>query len=58
MSSTLSNLSRKFAERISSQLVSFVVSIVLARILAPSDYGAIAVDLRLCKCLEISKTIQ
>lgn len=42
MSSTLTNLSWKFAERISSQLVSFVVSIVLARILAPSDYGAIA----------------
>lgn len=42
MSSTLKNLSWKFAERISSQLVSFVVSIVLARILAPSDYGAIA----------------
>lgn len=42
MSSTLINLSWKFAERISSQMVSFVVSIVLARILAPSDYGAIA----------------
>ena len=42
MSSTLTNLSWKFAERISSQMVSFVVSIVLARILAPSDYGAIA----------------
>ena len=42
MSSTLSNLTWKFAERISSQLVSFVVSVVLARILAPSDYGAIA----------------
>lgn len=42
MSSTLTNLLWKFAERISSQMVSFVVSIVLARILAPSDYGAIA----------------
>ena len=42
MSSTITNLFWKFAERISSQLVSFVVSIVLARILAPSDYGAIA----------------
>lgn len=42
MASLLSNLSWKFAERIASQAVSFVVSIVLARILAPSDYGAIA----------------
>lgn len=42
MSSTLSNLLWKFAERISSQLVSFVVSIVLARILAPSDYGTVS----------------
>ena len=38
----LSNLFWKFAERVASQLVSFVVSIVLARILMPSDYGAIA----------------
>lgn len=42
MASLLSSLSWKFAERIASQAVSFVVSIVLARILAPSDYGAIA----------------
>lgn len=41
MASLLGNLSWKFAERIASQAVSFVVSIVLARILAPSDYGAI-----------------
>lgn len=42
MSSTLTNLTWKFAERIASQAVAFVVSIVLARILDPSDYGAIA----------------
>ena len=42
MASTLSNLIWKFAERISSQLVSFVVSIILARILSPSDYGCVA----------------
>lgn len=42
MASLLSSLSWKFAERIASQAVSFVVSIVLARILAPSDYGAVA----------------
>jgi len=32
----------KFSERISAQLVTFVVSIVLARLLDPSDYGMIA----------------
>ena len=42
MTSLLTNLSWKFAERIASQAVSFVVSIILARILDPSDYGAIA----------------
>ena len=42
MSSIVGNLFWKFSERMSSQAVSFVVSIVLARILAPSDYGAIA----------------
>ena len=38
----LNNLAWKFSERVASQLVSFVVSIVLARLLMPSDYGAIA----------------
>ncbi len=42
MASILNNLLWKFAERTASQLVSFVVSIILARILNPSDYGAIA----------------
>lgn len=32
----------KFAERISSQGVSFVISVVLARILLPEDYGLVA----------------
>ena len=35
----------KLMERFSSQLVSFVISIVLARILMPSDYGIIAIIL-------------
>lgn len=35
------NLAWKFAERISAQLVTTVVSIVLARLLLPSDYGTI-----------------
>lgn len=42
MTSTIGNLFWKFAERTASQMVSFVVSIILARILEPSDYGAIA----------------
>ena len=42
MSSILTHLSWKFAERATSQIVSFVVSIVLARILTPSDYGLVA----------------
>ena len=37
-----SNLIWRFAERIGAQLVSFIVSIVLARILSPNDYGTIA----------------
>lgn len=32
----------RFAERCGAQLVSFIVSIILARILAPEDYGTIA----------------
>lgn len=42
MASTLNNLSWKFLERVSSQLVQLIVSIVLARILSPADYGAVA----------------
>ena len=41
--STFNNLFWKLAERISAQLVSLVVSIVLARILDPEHYGAIAI---------------
>lgn len=33
----------KFAERFVAQGVSFVVSMVLARILMPEDYGAVAI---------------
>ena len=38
----LSNVIWKFAERILAQMVSLVVSIVLARLLLPEDYGAIS----------------
>ncbi len=35
----------KLLERFSSQLVSFIISIILARLLMPSDYGVIAIIL-------------
>lgn len=39
----LYNISWKFAERISAQSVTFLVSIILARLLEPSDYGVISI---------------
>lgn len=41
-SGTVSNLIWKFAERISAQAVTLLVSIVLARLLEPSHYGIVA----------------
>ena len=40
--SVFSNLAWRFAERVGATLVSFVVSIILARILGPEAYGTIA----------------
>lgn len=40
--SVLSNLIWRFAERVGAQLVAFIVSVVLARILDPSAYGTVA----------------
>lgn len=40
--SVLSNFIWRFVERCGAQLVTFIVSIVLARILSPEDYGQIA----------------
>ena len=39
----ISSLLWKFLERCSVQLITFLVGIILARILMPSDYGAIAI---------------
>ena len=38
----LKGLFWKFSERITAQFVSLLVSIILARLLSPDDYGAIA----------------
>lgn len=47
------NLAWRFAERCSAQGVEFVVSIVLARLLAPSDYGTIALVTVITNILQI-----
>ena len=39
----LSGMLWKFAERFVAQGVSFAVSLILARILMPSDYGIVAI---------------
>lgn len=38
----MSNIVWRFAERVAAQLVSFIISVLLARILAPSAYGTVA----------------
>ena len=38
----INNALWRFLERCGAQLVSFIVSVVLARILLPSEYGTIA----------------
>ena len=40
---SISNFMWKFMERILAQLVSTIVSVVLARILLPDDYGIVAI---------------
>ena len=42
MNKIISNLIWKFSERMLAQVVTFIVSIVLARLLSPSEYGTIA----------------
>lgn len=43
--SVTSNILWKFAERFLAQIVSFVVSLVLARLLLPEDYGVVSIVL-------------
>ena len=40
---TVSGISWKFAERIAAQAVTFVVSVIIARILSPDDYSVISI---------------
>ena len=40
--SVFSNILWRFAERVGAQLVQFIVSIILARILSPDAYGTVA----------------
>ena len=42
-SSLLTNLIWKFAERISAQLVTLIVSLILARLLEPEHYGMVSI---------------
>lgn len=48
-----SNLIWRFGERIVAQLISFIVTIVLARILNPSDYGVVALITVIIAILQI-----
>ena len=50
---TVSGLIYKFAERFSVQLVNFYISIVLARILAPEEFGTIALVTILITILDV-----
>lgn len=40
---TVSGISWKFAERIAAQSVTFIVSVIIARILSPDDYSVISI---------------
>ena len=51
--STISNLLWRFAERCGAQAVSFLVSIILARLLAPEAYGTIALAMVFINILQV-----
>ena len=52
---TIINFLWRFAERCAAQFVTLIVSIVLARILTPSDFGMVVYVFRerifLCECV-------
>lgn len=50
---TITNLIWKFAERSGAQLVQFVVSLILARLLLPEDYGLISLVLVLTQLVQV-----
>ena len=54
--SIISNIFWKFSERMSAQLISFIVSIVLARLLFPEAYGTIALMIAFISFLDILVT--
>lgn len=49
----MGNFIWRFAERCGAQIVSFIVSIILARILAPKDYGTIALVMVFTNILQV-----
>lgn len=49
----LTNMLWRFAERCGAQIIQFIVSIVLARILAPEAYGTIALVLVFAQILQV-----
>lgn len=51
--SAITNFMWRFSERCGAQLVSFIVSIVLARILEPEDYGTIALVMVFTAILQV-----
>lgn len=52
-STIVTNFIWKFAERCGSQLISFTVAILLARILMPADYGVIALCMVFINILQV-----
>ena len=55
--SIVSNFVWRFAERCGAQLVTFIVSIVLARILSPEDYGIISLVTVFIAILQVMWTV-
>lgn len=52
-SKTVSNMIWRFAERSAAQIVSFIVSIVLARLISPKEYGSITLIMVFTSILQV-----